>query len=103
MSRFFAVIVAGLWSIGSIMGQALPSPSNPASAAASAINSLGVDLLHQTGRIEANTLLSPYSIQTALAMTYTGADGATRDEMARVLHFQPDALQVANNFSALQR
>src|SRR6185437_8168844 len=101
MTRFFAVIVAGMWSVFSALGQT--PPANPASVAASAVNSLGVDLLHQTGRIGGNTLLSPYSIQTALAMTYAGADGATRDEMARVLHLQTEAMQVANHFSALQR
>ncbi len=103
MLRYFTVFIAGLLPIVSSMGQALPSHANSASMAASAINSLGIDLLHQTGRPDANTVLSPYSIETALAMTYSGADGATRDEMARVLHLQPDAMQVANNFAALQR
>jgi serine protease inhibitor len=37
-------------------------------------------------------LLSPYSIQAALAMTYAYADGDTRAEMAKVLHPPPDLL-----------
>jgi serpin B len=36
---------------------------------------------------EGNLFLSPYSISTALAMTYAGARGETATEMARTLHF----------------
>jgi serpin B len=55
--------------------------------AQTAINSLGIDLLKQTMGTDANAVLSPYSIQTTLAMTWAGADGETHDEMRRVLHF----------------
>jgi serine protease inhibitor len=37
-------------------------------------------------------LLSPYSIQAALAMAYACADIDTRAEMAKVLHSSPDPL-----------
>jgi serpin B len=36
---------------------------------------------------DGNLLFSPYSISTALAMTYAGARGNTAAEMAEVLHF----------------
>ncbi len=78
------------------------SAAEPTATAATAINALGVDLLHQAARPEANFLLSPYSIQTALAMTYAGADGATRDEMARVLHFPKDDAELHRSFTALR-
>ncbi|MGB8354508.1 MAG: serpin family protein [Chthoniobacteraceae bacterium] len=71
--------------------------------AANAINSLGIDLLAKTGKPDQNALLSPYSIQTALAMTYAGADGKTRDEMATVLHFPADDAEVNGSFSELQK
>ena len=34
-----------------------------------------------------NLFFSPYSISTALAMTYAGARGRTESEMAKALHF----------------
>jgi serpin B len=83
-----------------LFGRSAPSPTN--SMAASAINAIGIDLLRLTGGADANALLSPYSIETALAMTYEGADGATRDEMARVLHLRGDGAQVADAFALLQ-
>jgi len=44
--------------------------------------------LYQRQRGEAgNLFFSPYSISTALAMTWAGARGQTEEEMARVLHF----------------
>jgi len=63
------------------------------SIAMNAINALGIDLLHQTARPNANALLSPYSIQMAMAMTCAGADGQTRAEMAKVLRY-PTAYSV---------
>src|SRR5207249_10648858 len=49
-----------------------------------------------------NVCVSPYSIETALAMTFAGADGETHTEMARVLHFSSNASIVATSFASLQ-
>jgi serpin B len=49
-----------------------------------------------------NLCVSPYSIQSALAMTFAGADGETRTEMARVLHFPNDGEAINASFSSLQ-
>jgi serpin B len=48
---------------------------------------------------EGNLFFSPYSISTALAMTYAGARGQTDTEMANVLHFPtvPSATVPADN------
>jgi serpin B len=70
--------------------------------AAKATNELGVDLHRQLATGDENLCISPYSINSALAMTFAGADGETRTEMARVLHF-PNADDVAASFSALQK
>jgi len=69
-----------------------------------AINRLGLDLYRAEAKgSESNVLLSPYSIQTALAMVYTGADGDTRAEMQRVLHFPADEEVVHAGFAELAR
>jgi serpin B len=70
--------------------------------AATATNQLAVDLHHQLATGNENLCVSPYSIESALAMTFTGADGETRTEMARVLHFPEDANNVPPSFAALQ-
>src|SRR5213083_2255821 len=70
--------------------------------AAQATNELAVDLHRQLATGNENLCVSPYSIESALAMTFAGADGETRTEMARVLHFPSDG-SVPASFSALQR
>jgi len=77
------------------------SAAEPSSAAVTAVNTLGINLLHKIGKPDANALISPYSIQSALAMAYAGAEGATRDEMAKVLHYSKDDSELHKSFAAL--
>ncbi len=70
--------------------------------AANAINSLGMDLLRGQGPGDRNVLLSPYSVQTVLAMAYAGAEGETRAEMARALHFPADEPELHRSFADLR-
>jgi serpin B len=77
--------------------------AEPASTAATAINALGIDLLRQTGKPDVNFLISPYSIQSALAMTYAGAEGKTREEMASALHYPNDDAEVNRAFASLRQ
>jgi serine protease inhibitor len=69
--------------------------------AAKATNDVAVDLHRQLAKGDDNLCVSPYSIESALAMTFAGADGETRTEMARVLHFSNDT-SVPGSFNALQ-
>lgn len=70
---------------------------------APAINALGLDLYRQHIKTAEGkgVLLSPYSIATALAMTYAGADGETKAEMQRVLRFPADQARTAEEFRLL--
>jgi serpin B len=70
-------------------------------SAAKATNELAVDLHRQLAPGAENLCVSPYSIENALVMTFAGADGATRTEMARVLHLTNDGTAPAS-FAALQ-
>ena len=54
-----------------------PVLATEADIATSAINSLGLDLHRQLAVSYGNTCLSPYSIQTGLAMTFSSYAGAT--------------------------
>ena len=70
--------------------------------AATSTNQLAVDLHRRLATGDENLCLSPYSIENALAMTFAGADGQTRTEMARVLHFPNEDNVVPASFASLQ-
>jgi len=55
-----------------------------------AMNQLGLDLHRDLATETGNLVLSPWSIQSALGMTYAGAAGETRGQIAAALHFPAD-------------
>ncbi len=62
-----------------------------------------LDLYQVLRQQDGNLFYSPYSISTALAMTYAGAKGQTASQMAQALHFSlpPERLHPAFNALAL--
>jgi serpin B len=72
-------------------GQVKPGASQDAKADKKAVvkgnNEFALNLYGELRDQPGNLFLSPYSISSALAMTYAGARGATADEMAKTLHF----------------
>src|SRR5215475_10949470 len=78
MKRFFALHVLGALLVTMAQG------ATSFELAAKATNELGIDLHRQLATADENLCISPYSVDSALAMTFAGADGETHSEMARV-------------------
>jgi serpin B len=64
-------------------------------------NQFALDLYSQLKNSEGNIFFSPYSISTALAMTYEGARGKTADEIQSVFHFPTDGNLRKSSFAAI--
>jgi serpin B len=56
---------------------------------------------HAAAKDEGNLFISPYSISSALAMTYVGARGKTAEEMKTTLHFKLENDRLNAAFSKL--
>ncbi len=64
-------------------------------------NRFALELYQQLSPAEGNLFFSPYSLSTALAMTYGGADGKTAKQMAEVLHLNLESEAIHSAFSQL--
>lgn len=62
----------------------------PDPALVDANNQFALELYQQLSSYDKNVFLSPYSVTTALAMTYAGARSETEAQMSKVLHFDRD-------------
>jgi serpin B len=65
------------------------------------VNAFAVDLYPKLKEGNDNLFFAPYSISTALAMTYGGARGATETQMAKTLHFENDRQRLPAVFGSL--
>lgn len=72
-------------------------------------NQFAIDLYKKLSNdSQKNIFMSPYSISSALAMTYAGAQGITAQEMTKVLHFSKKAMNsdfqnLSNHFNNVSR
>jgi serpin B len=64
-------------------------------------NQFALDLYGKLRAREGNLFFSPFSISTALGMTYGGARGQTAAEMASTLHFDANQNRLHAGFAAL--
>ena len=96
------VPIGPVWNQPTLAFSTTTAPTAPTSTAAdvaavvSGNNQFAYDLygtLNQSNT--GNMVFSPYSISTALAMTYAGAAGQTATEMAQTMHFTLPESQLA--------
>ena len=84
--------------------QRIMAPDIPAADTAELVtgnNAFALDLYEELQSEEGNLFFSPYSISTALAMTYAGSRGETEQQMADTLHFSLSQNQLHPAFNAL--
>jgi serpin B len=100
LSSICAVIVCAGWLAHAALGQETVEPEVAAIVAGN--SDFAFDLYRTlAGGTDGNLFFSPYSISTALAMTYAGARGNTEAQMAEVLHFALPQDQLHPAFGAL--
>ncbi|UCE59787.1 MAG: serpin family protein [Phycisphaerales bacterium] len=88
-TALIAVVCAGsLWTCANLA--LAESMKNDQQAVVAGNTEFALDLYARLGSEDGNLFLSPYSISTALAMTYAGARGNTATQMAQVLHYPLD-------------
>lgn len=66
-------------------------------------NAFAFDLYSAVAKEKGNRFLSPYSVSSALAMTYAGARGETAKQMEKTLHFDLAAAKLNPGFSGLMK
>ncbi len=77
-------------------------PDSDNAATMASCNEFALDLYDKLRRQERGNLFSsPFSVSTALAMIYAGADGETAKEIATVLRLSPGSPQLYASFAAL--
>ena len=85
------------------LGFGFPSQAAQPQSLVEGNTAFALDLYGQLKGEPGNLFFSPYSISTALAMTYAGARGETEKQMGKVLHFSEDQRSVHAAFGQLQR
>src|SRR5947209_7286320 len=64
-------------------------------------NSFAFELFKKVFATSKNTFISPYSISSALAMTYGGARNETEQHMSKVMHYDLNQINTHQGFFEL--
>lgn len=80
-----------------------PQPESDIKSLVQGNNAFALDLYSRLAAEGGNLLFSPYSVSTALGMTYAGARGNTEAQMSRTLHFALPQERLHPAFGAVQR
>ncbi|HVN09617.1 MAG TPA: serpin family protein [Patescibacteria group bacterium] len=93
-------LLAGLCMVST--DRAAPrAPAGSTAVIARGSNSFAFDLYGALRSQPGNLFLSPFSIETAMSMVYSGARGQTAQQMSAVLHLPADPRQAQAEFSDL--
>ncbi len=103
MKRLFGAFVVTV--LVAALSLSLPAKGGAAAVSHKSIadgsTNMAVDLYRQLGLSKGNVFFSPFSIASALAMTYAGARDETANQMKEVLHFQLEQSGVNSAFRSL--
>jgi serpin B len=100
-----ALIIAIFWAAGpGVISPVWASFANAKKSNAAVVGNtaFALDLYRELKGSGGNLFFSPYSISTALAMTYAGAGGNTGKQMAGVLHFSTHQDECHEAFNKLE-
>ncbi len=103
MKRYLLVFSGALLLVVLSMLPAGASPTGPFSAISDGNAGLAVQLYRELGAKEGNLFFSPYSISSAMGMTYAGARGETAAQMKTTLHFRLEAAGLNSGFRSLNK
>jgi serpin B len=93
------LLIVGAGFAPAARGQGIPTPAERDVVGGN--TTFAINLYHQLPSGEGNLFFSPYSISTALAMTYGGARGETAKQMAQALQFNLPDHELHPAFAAL--
>lgn len=104
MKRLFRLFTLGLLILTALSTfNVFAQTSSGVEALVQGNTQFAIDLYKQINAEERNIFFSPYSISTALAMTYAGARGETALQMANVLHFSLEDEKLHSSFAEIQK
>lgn len=87
-TKYLLILLIVLVPVGSSFAPEVPHEKSYTEIVVKGGNDFALELYAKLAeQQEGNMFFSPYSISTALAMTYAGAHGRTETQMADVLHF----------------
>ena len=103
MNRLFASLAVVI--MVAVLGFSFPGETGAAAASHKSVSNsntdLAVDLYLELGKDPGNLFFSPFSISSALAMTYAGARESTAAQMKQTLHFQLERPELNSAFRGL--
>ncbi|WP_162605193.1 serpin family protein [Geomonas oryzae] len=99
MAKAIRAAVAVIFALSLLAPAAMADDQAVITSIANANNAFALDLYAKLRKETGNLFFSPYSISSALAMTYGGAKGDTAAEMAKTLHFSADPVKTGAAFA----